>query len=87
MIARLCICQACNTVSVQEAEETAVCGKCGGEDVDWTNLDSTELKHDLRDCLVLLEAWEREEKRDAEKGEEDGGAGEGEEGSGELHEQ
>jgi len=85
MIARLCICQACNTVSVQEAEEKAICGKCGGEDVDWTNLDVEELKHDLRDSLVLLEAWGR--KEEVQDGEADGGAGEGEEGSGELHEE
>ena len=73
MIARLCICQACNTVSVQEAEETAVSGKCGGEDVDWTNLELEELKQDLLDCVSIMEGWEN---KDAKA---DGGAGESEE--------
>lgn len=64
MNARLCICPSCGTVSVQEVEEPPMCGKCGSEDVDWTNQDVEQLKGDLRDCIVMLQGWERKEKDD-----------------------
>lgn len=64
MTARLCICQACNTVSVQEAEESPICGKCSSEDVDWTNLDAKQLRQDLQDCIAVLASWETKEDND-----------------------